>query len=97
MAYKLFWSDESLKNLKDIINYLESEWSEKEVIRFKLKLSKQLDLIIENPKIFPVSEFQPRLRKAVLIKQTTIYYEIWEYEIRIAYLFNNRMDINKIK
>lgn len=97
MDYKLFWSDEALKNLKDIINYLESEWSEKEVIRFKLKLSNQLDLIVRNPKLFPVSEFQPRLRKAVLIKQTTIYYEIRGYEIRIAYLFNNRMDINKIK
>lgn len=97
MDYKLFWSAESLKNLKDIINYLESEWSEKEVIRFKLKLSNHLDLIIRNPKIFPVSEFQPRLRKAVLIKQTTIYYEIREYEIHIAYLFNNRMDINKVK
>jgi plasmid stabilization system protein ParE len=72
MDYKLFWSDESLKNLRDIIHYLESEWSEKEVNRFKLKLSKQLDLIIKNPKTFPVSEFQPRLRKAVLVKQTTI-------------------------
>ena len=96
MDYKLFWSDESLKNLKDLINYLESEWSEKEVVTFKKKLAKQLDLIIKNPRIFPVSDFQPRLRKAVLSKQTTIFYEIKEYVIHIAYLFNNRVDINKI-
>jgi len=97
MDYKLFWSDESLDNLKGIISYLESEWSEKEVDAFKKKLSRQLDLIAMNPKIFPVSDFQPRLRKAVLSKQTTIFYEVKEFEIRIAYLFSNRMDIKKIK
>ena len=97
MEYKLFWSDESLGNLRDIISYLETEWSERELIGFKTKLSKQLDLIVKNPKLFPVSDFQPRLRKAVLSKQTTIFYELRDYEIHIAYLFSNRMDIKKIK
>jgi len=97
MDYKLFWSDESLDNLKDITSYLETEWSERELIGFKTKLSKQLDLIVKNPKLFPVSDFQPRLRKAILSKQTTIFYEIRDYEIHIAYLFSNRMDIKKIK
>ena len=97
MDYKLFWSDESLDNLKDITSYLETEWSERELIGFKTKLSKQLDLIVKNPKLFPVSDFQPRLRKAVLSKQTTIFYEIRVYEIHIAYLFSNRMDIKKIR
>jgi plasmid stabilization system protein ParE len=76
MDYKLFWSDESLDNLKGIISYLESEWSEKEVVAFKKKLSRQLDLIVMNPKLFPVSDRRPRLRKAVLSKQTTIFYEL---------------------
>ena len=97
MDYKLFWSDESLDNLKGIISYLESEWSEKEVVAFKKKLSRQLDLIVMNPKLFPVSDFQPRLRKAVLSKQTTIFYELKDTEIHIAYLFSNKMDIKRIK
>ena len=97
MDYKIFWSDESLKNLEDILSYLETEWTEREVSIFKKKLSRQLDLIQKNPKLFPVSDFQPRLRKAVLSKQTTIFYEIKGYENQIAYLFNNRMDIRRIK
>ena len=97
MDYKIFWSDESLANLNDILNYLESEWSEKEIVKFKTKLGKQIDLISQNPKIFPVSQHQSNLRKAVLSKQTTIFYEIIRFEIHIAYLFSNKTDINRLK
>ena len=97
MDYKLFWSKESISNLVGILSYLESEWTDKELSKFKSKLSKQLDLIQKNPRLFPISEVQPRLRKAVLSKQTTIFYELIDYEIPIAYLFNNRMDIERIK
>jgi len=97
MDYKLFWSDEAQDNLSGIISYLESEWSEKELVSFKEKLSRQLELIAKNPRIFPVSEVQPRLRKAVLSKHTTIFYEVKGYEIHLAYLFSNRMDIKRLK
>ena len=97
MDYKIFWSDESLDNLDSILSYLEEEWTSKEVEKFKSKLGKQIQLITKNPKIFPVSKFQPRLRKAVLSKHTTVFYEIKGKQIYIAYLFSNRMNINKIK
>jgi len=97
MDYKIFWSYESLNNLEGILSYLETEWTEREVTIFKIKLSKQLDLIQKNPKLFPVSSTQPRLRKAVLSKQSTIFYELKGFEIHIAYLFSNRMDIRRIK
>jgi len=97
MDHKIFWSAEAQDNLRGVISYLESEWSEKELISFKKKLSRQLDLIAKNPRIFPVSEVQPRLRKAVLSKHTTIFYEVKDYEIHLAYLFSNRMDIKRLK
>lgn len=97
MDYKIFWSDESLKNLEGILSYLETEWTDREVTIFKKKLSKQLDLIQKNPKLFPLSRIQPRLRKAVLSRQTTIFYELKGFEIHIAYLFSNRMDIRRLK
>jgi len=75
MDYKLFWSKESISNLDSILAYLESEWTNREIANFKRKLSKQLELIEKNPRLFPVSDVQPRLRKAVLSKQTTIFYE----------------------
>ena len=97
MDYKIFWSEESLRNLEDILKYLETEWTEKEVKKFKIKLIKQIDLISLNPRLFPVSQFQPRLRKAVLSRHTTIFYEIKDHQIFIAYLFSNRMNPKRIK
>jgi len=97
MDYKIFWSDESLKNPEGILSYLDEEWTVREVTIFKEKLSKQLELIQKNPKLFPISNHQSRLRKAVLSKQTTVFYELRGYEIHIAYLFSNRMDIKRLK
>jgi|SRR5690554_5096381 len=96
-SYKLRWSDESVRNLEDILEYLQENWSEKVVLNFKENLSKQLDLICRFPFIFPRSEYQKRLRKAVLSKQITIYYEVTNNEIFIAYIFANKQDIARIK
>ena len=96
MDYKLHWSDESLKNLEEILDYLSSRWTQKEIDRFKHKLSRQLGLIIQNPYMFPVSTYNPYLRKAVLSKQTTIFYKIEDFKVSIAYLHINRKNIKRI-
>ena len=97
MDYKIFWSEEAIKNLDSILDYLIDKWSDREVSNFKKKLSKQIELIITNPFMFPVSEYQPNLRKAVLSRQTTMFYEVKGHDIKLAYLFVNKMNINKIK
>ncbi len=95
--YKLFWTDEALKNLEQILDYFKKEWTQKEIINFKTKLSNQLDIILRFPLIFPKSERKSRLRKSVLSKQTIIFYEIEGTVIYIVYLFNTKQDPKKIK
>ncbi len=95
--YKLFWSDEAIINLESILDYLQSRWTQREVDKFKNQLGKQLNLITSNPKLFPISDYNPRLRKAVLSKQTTIFYEVSENRINVVYIFDNRQDIQKLK
>jgi len=94
--FKVFWTDEAIKDLQSIMDYLDSQWTQREIDNFKKKLAKQIELIETNPRLFPVSEYNPRLRKAVLSKQTTIFYEIADRMIYLVYLFNNRQDIEKI-
>ena len=55
MVYKLRWSDESVKNLEDILEDIKFKWTDKEVDIFKIKLSHQLDLILHRPYMFPAS------------------------------------------
>jgi len=94
--FKVFWTDEAIKNLQSIMDYLDCQWTQREIDNFKKKLAKQIELIETNPRLFPVSEYNPRLRKAVLSKQTTIFYEIADRMISLVYLFNSRQDIGKI-
>jgi len=97
MGYKIFWTEEAIQNLKEIIDYLANKWTQREVDNFKAKLSKQIDLIKRNPRMFPVSTFQPRLRKAVLSKQTSIFYEIRNEVIYLVYVFVNYKSTERLK
>ena len=97
MDYNLHWTEEAVNNLEEILDYLNQNWTQKEVTNFKLKLAKQIELIVQNPFMFPQSLHRSRLRKAVLSKQTSIFYEVKNDTIFLAYLFINRMDIERIK
>ena len=97
MSYQILWTDEAVENLKNIISYISANWTEREVNKFKIKLSEQINTISRFPNIFPASTKTPRLRKAVLTKQTIIFYEFKEQVVYITYLFDSRKDPKKIK
>ena len=94
---KVVWTDEAIDNLEAILDYLDHVWTQREVDNFKKKLGKKIELIEQNPKIFPVSAYNPRLRKAVLSRQTTIFYEIADDVVNLVYLFNSKQDIERIQ
>lgn len=94
--YKILWSDKALSDLDLILQYLDSEWTPREVHNFKELLFKRIDLIGKYPKLFRPSQIKEGLRRAVLSKQTSIYYHINPEEpvVHIVRLFDNRMDIS---
>lgn len=95
--YKLYSSKESIDNLEEILEQLEGYWTSRQVENFKIKLSRQVEIILSFPEIFPISLLQPRLRKVVLSKQTIIFYEINQDKITIVYLFVVKKNSTKIK
>ena len=95
-TYKIIWSDEALSNLKNIIEYLESRWTKREITKFAKLLEKQINRIKNNPFLFLKSETVEDYRKSVLSKQTTLYYTINGSEIRIISLFDNRQNPTSI-
>jgi len=95
--YKIFWTDEAINNLEDILDYLLKNWTQREIDNFKSRLSKQIRLMQQNPNLFPVSKYNSRLRRAVLSKQTTVFYEVSGQIIYLVYLFNTNQAIERIK
>jgi plasmid stabilization system protein ParE len=95
-TYKIIWSDEALSNLKQIIVYLEQNWTIKEIKKFAFLLDRQLIRIQNNPLLFAESNKQKNFRKSVLTKQVSIYYRIKSFEIHILTLFDNRQNPKKL-
>jgi addiction module RelE/StbE family toxin len=96
-TYKLIWSDEALQNLKSIIAYLEARWTDREIKKFARLLDRNLELIIENPQIFPKSGHSNEFRRSVISKQVSLYYRVEDQIIHIVSVFDNRQNPNRLK
>jgi len=93
---KIIWSEEAINNLRDIIDYLENNWTEREVKKFVYKLEKLIDTIKNQPFAFPASK-KMGIRRVVLTRQATIYYEIFNDTIKIVTIFDSRQNPEKLK
>ena len=96
-GYNIFWTDFALKELENTIEYIEQNWSEKELKNLAEKLEETLNLISKNPDIFQVSEFKKDVRRVVVLKFNTIYYRLNNNQIEILSFFSNRQEPDKRK
>jgi len=96
-GYKLMWSDRALADLKNTIDYLTENWTQREIKTFARKLDKRLAIISANPNLFPKTTKRKNVRKAVLTKHTVIYYEANENQVIIVTLFDPRQDPKKLR
>jgi plasmid stabilization system protein ParE len=94
---KLIWSNEALLSLKEIIEYLETNWTKTEIKNFARLLDKHLKLLQINPFLYPKDPALHNLRKAVISKQISIYYRITSTEIHIISLFDNRQNPQRLR
>ena len=96
-GYKIEWTDNALKELKVTFNYLEDNWTERELSRLANELERILNLISINPGLFPVSEKQ-NIRRAVVEKLNSLYFrEIAGNRVEIISFFANRQNPDKRK
>lgn len=97
LSYKIQWTEEAIEGLESILLYLEIKWTKRAVENFKTKLSRTLKHILSNPNIFPFSEINSSLRKAVVNKNVTIFYKELNGIITIVFVFVNRQDPIRLK
>jgi len=95
--YKIIWTDEAVRGLKRTIKQIEIKWSQKEISNFSKLLDKQLEIIQKNPGIFPFSNKAKGVRKCVLSKQTSNYYQVETDSIYLLSVFDNNQDPGKLK
>lgn len=90
--YEVEWTKRSLSNAIAIKNYLARKFNGREVSRFE-RLLKQFELTVSNfPTLYPESKSQKLLRRAVIHKNTTVYYIFNKNKVTIIAMKDNRQE-----
>lgn len=96
MSRKVVISKTAEKKLDKLFEYLIMEWSVKVKADFVEKLDSSIEIIKNQPEIFPESKKGKGLRRCVITKQTTLYYRYNSKQINIVTLFDTRQNPNKL-
>lgn len=96
-GYKILWTDFALKELKNTIEYLEENWTERELRNLASEIEEKLSLLSHNPNLFQSSDVKKDIRRVVIAKHNTLYYRVMENTIEIISFFSNRQSPKKRK
>jgi len=96
LSRKVVISITAEKKLEKLFEYLIKKWSIKVKKDFVEKLDSSIEIIKNQPEIFPESKKGKSLRKCVITKQTTLYYRYNSKRINIVTLFDTRQNPNKL-
>lgn len=96
-GYNIKWSDHALAELKRTFEYIEDNWTERELNKLSTEIDKTITLISKNPELFQVSNFKIGVRRAIVAKYNSMYYRKKKDIIEILSFFSNRQNPNKLK
>jgi plasmid stabilization system protein ParE len=96
-GYKIDWTNHALIELKETFDYLETNWTEKELNKLGLEIEKTLELISINPELFPKTRKKKNVRRVLVTKHNTLYYRTSNKKIEILSFFSNRKNPNKLE
>lgn len=88
-GYKIRWTSNALRELQQAFEYLESEFTERELNKLGSEIEHITKLISQNPYLSQKSEFK-NIYRAVILRYNTMYYRINNGEIEILSFFSNR-------
>ncbi|HLS30668.1 MAG TPA: type II toxin-antitoxin system RelE/ParE family toxin [Flavobacteriaceae bacterium] len=90
-GYKIRWTSNALRELQQTFEYLEREFSEKELNKLAIEIEHTMKLISQNPYLFQKSEFK-NIYRAIIFRFNILYYRINNDEVEILSFFSNRQN-----
>ncbi|MFZ4106742.1 type II toxin-antitoxin system RelE/ParE family toxin [Flavobacterium sp.] len=92
---EIIWSPQSKKDYWQNIDYLEAEWTFKDVISFIEKVDQSLNLLLQNNIEFILTNYK-NINKVVILNQITLYYRINNDKIELLRFWNTYQDLVNI-
>ena len=99
MAFKIIWSAEAKVTYLGIIDYLNTEWTEREVRNFVERVHNKLDILTVHPEIGRVHKKRYKIHKTLIHKKVSLVYHIkpQKKEIHLLNFWDNRQDPAKLR
>lgn len=96
MAYKIIWSPQAEITFDAIIDYLITEWSNKEIENLIISTQSKIALIAKNPYLFKGSE-KENIHEVLITKHNLLLYQVSDNENKIELLafFDTRQNPKK--
>lgn len=76
MALEIIWTLRADKGLESVLEYLEKEWTAKEILQLEKKINQITGQISLNPDLYPKSETYKNLYKAIVDKNNYLVYQV---------------------
>jgi plasmid stabilization system protein ParE len=76
MAYQLVWTKRALQGYESIVQYLEQQWTDKEVENFILESADFFELLIQYPSLLQRSHTYKNVYRGPMNKLTIITYRV---------------------
>jgi plasmid stabilization system protein ParE len=76
MALNIFWTPQAEKGLNEVLEFLEEEWTAREIMTLEQEILELTKRITRYPKICPPTGKHPNIRKGLVDKNNYIIYPI---------------------
>ena len=94
-AYKVIWSPKAKLTYFSIIEYLDGNWTEKEIKSFVVRTEEIINHISQFPEHFPYTKANDTF-KCVLIPQISLFYRLRQSQIELLIFWDNRQNPAKL-
>lgn len=96
---EVIWTSRAKITYFKVLDYLEENWTKKEIVKFSIRTEIVISAIKKNPGIFPYSLNYPKIRKAIVDKNNSFFYYIGieNNKIYLLTFFDNRQNPKNLK
>lgn len=98
-GYSVVWSPQAIKTFDTILEYIQKNFSDKDVQNFVRKTDRIINHIVINPKLFRVSQKDKSRHIVVITKQTTLFYRLKKgtQQVELLLFWDTRQNPKKLK
>ena len=95
---EIIWSAKAKTSFFSVIDYLNENWTKKEMVQFYQRTHITINAIKKNPAIFPASSKNKTIRKAIIDKNNSFFYKVdhTNQKIYLLTFFDSRQDPKKL-